>query len=153
MRRTSNSVIPPVESGVRAGPVGRRIRQGSAPPDIDAQPFGLPDLTLIRVVVIDPYNQEIREAKMARGLFSLAAVDEVCLQFAGKINRTNELHMLYDGEGLHCFLIREINVYFGLGFVTGGRNAGGRLRSSRIPVAEVLSFVRFPDSFARESQG
>jgi hypothetical protein len=115
----------------------------------DAQSCGIFDCTRIRVVIIDPYNQEIREAKIARGVFALDAADGGCLRFFGKVTRTNELH-IYDGKGPPCFLVREENIFLGLGFVTGGRDAQRRPRSARISVAEVSSFVRFPDTFARD---
>ncbi len=133
------------DSGIRLGSVGKRTRQGAALPNTDAQPTGLYDFTLIRVVIVDPYNQEIRQAKMARGLFALDAVDGGCLQFAAKITRTNGLHTHCDGKWPHAFLIR--------GYVTGGRDTWGRMRSSRMSVTQLSSLVRFPDTFTRETAG
>jgi hypothetical protein len=116
----------------------------------DSKPCTHFDPKLIRVVIINPYNKTIRRIRIARGLFALDAVDAGCLQFGAKITRFNELHTETGGKWPHCFLIRGLNVHFGIGFVTGCWDEQGRPRSSRITLAKMSSLVWFPNTFRQE---
>jgi hypothetical protein len=62
-----------------------RSRNAAAHPNTHT--FGPFDRTLIRVVVIDPYNQEMRQAIMARGAFAVGVGNGGCTEFCENLTR------------------------------------------------------------------
>jgi len=126
------------------GVLSARFRQTAKRENKSPHTSAFFDCTAIRVIIIDPYNQEIRTAIMARGAFAVGVEDGGCTVFCENLTRMSELHLFQEGGGPHCFVIDQFRAYHGLGFVIGSKDAEGDPRSSTISVAKLLSKVWFP---------
>jgi hypothetical protein len=101
---------------------------------------------IMRVVVIDPFNREIREEDVNPRLFVIGPVAGGCLEeCVFQISRSAHLYIHRDAgcpdARAHSFLFREQNIFSNYGLVTGGRR--GIARPSRMSVEEVGLLVRF----------
>jgi hypothetical protein len=155
MKGTNNSGTSFFLFGGRRNRLLRRTRQGASPrskalPNTHSQFCKILDGTRIRVVTsILTVRKSATARSRAEVLRSTPSMAAAC-DLSGRLPLEKN-SMLTATDGGRTVLWSGKNLYFGLGFVTCGKDARGRPRSSEISVAELSSLVRFSDTCTREA--
>jgi hypothetical protein len=97
----------------------------------------------MRVVVIDPFNREIREEDVNPRLFVVGPVAGGCLDPGFLISGNALLYVHRDDAVQSCFMLAEQNIFHGFGLVTGGHDKRGSPRAARLSVKDVAAAVQF----------
>jgi hypothetical protein len=96
----------------------------------------------VRIIVIDPFNREIREDYVNPRLFEVGPVAGGCLESGFHISRSAILYLHRYEAGQPGFLLSEQNMFFGFGLITGCDRSGSP-RPTRVAVKDVAVTVRF----------
>jgi hypothetical protein len=99
----------------------------------------------MRAIVIDPFNRDIREEESNARLFVVGPAAGGCLEsgFHLSISGRDVLYVHRDQAGQPGFELREQNIFFGWGLITGGNDGHGCPRPARLSVKHVTGIIRF----------
>jgi hypothetical protein len=97
----------------------------------------------MRVIVVDPFNREVREEDINPRLFVVGPVIGGCLEPGFHISRNSVLYVHTCQAGQPSFLLSENNIFHGCALITGGKDRNGSPRPARVSVEDITREVQF----------
>jgi hypothetical protein len=96
----------------------------------------------MRVIVIDPFNREVRTDDVSPRLFEIGPVAGGCLESGFYFSRSAVLYVHRYEAGQPGFLLNENDLFYGFGLITGCDGRGSP-RATRVSVKDIAPIVRF----------